>query len=47
MGGVGVVERLAVDVLRVLGQMVADGWRQVAVDAIGHVDKLSAPAGMR
>jgi hypothetical protein len=46
MGGKGVVERLAVDLLRVLRQMVADGRWQVAIDAIGHVAKVSAPAGM-
>src|SRR5271170_7424612 len=36
MGSVGVVERLAKDVLGVLRQVRADGRRQVGVDRIGH-----------
>jgi len=36
MGGVGVIERRAKNVLRVLGQMPADRWRQVGVDFVGH-----------
>ena len=46
MGGESVVERLAVNVPRVVGQMILDGRRQIAVDAIRHSDKCSAPAGM-
>ena len=45
MGGVGVVERLAIDGLRVLGQMVADGGRQVAVHAIRHSKRSRPPPG--
>jgi len=36
MGGVGVIERLAKNVLCVLGQMRAHRWRQVGVLLIGH-----------
>ena len=46
MRGIGMVERLAIDVLRMLGQMVAHGRRQIVIDAIWHGQRLSAPAGM-
>ena len=46
MSGEGMVERFAVYVLRVIGQVVPDGRRQIAVDAIRHVVKWPAPAGM-
>jgi hypothetical protein len=46
MGDESVIERLAVNVLRVVGQMISDGRRQIAVDSIRHSDKCSAPAGM-
>ena len=36
MGGVGVIERLAKNILRVLGRMRADGRRQVGVDRVRH-----------
>jgi len=47
MGSEGMVECLAVDVLRVVGQMIAYRRRQVAVDAVRHGEnEVSAPAGM-
>ena len=35
MGGVGVIERFAKDVLRVLRQMRPDGWWEIGVDIVG------------
>ena len=39
MGGEGVIEGFAVDVLRVAGQVVPDRRRQIAIDTIRHVEK--------
>jgi hypothetical protein len=36
VGGVGVIEGLAKNGLRMLGQMRADGRRQIGVDVIRH-----------
>ena len=44
MGFMGVIERLAVDVLCVLGQMVAHRRRKILVGSVGYRSLLS-PAG--
>ena len=36
MGGVGVIERFTKDVLGVLGQVRADGRREIGVHVVGH-----------
>ena len=45
MGAIGVVECFAIDVLRMLGKVIAHGQRQVFIDVIRH-DSHFAPAGM-
>jgi hypothetical protein len=47
MGFMGVIERLAVDVLCVLGQMVAHRRRQILVGSIGHRSLLSSAGRLR
>lgn len=40
MRGEGVVESLAIDILRVFGKMVANRQRKIDIGAVGHVRML-------
>ena len=47
MGGDAMIEGLAVDILRVLGQMMAHPNGQLSIDVVWNVEKVSASAGMQ
>jgi len=43
MRGIGMIERLAVDVLRMFRQMMTNRWRQIGIDRVRHAFPPSTP----